>query len=113
MTISDPVRDAPGTPDASDVVTGAIGSARLRDPRSAGPEGVELDRLPTIDAAADDPGPLPSSPGSSSPGDDQRGSEETGRTAVGTAGKSSGALAEPSDIGQAPQAAEAGLPVRS
>lgn len=98
MTISDPVRDAPGTPDASDVVTGPIGSARLRDPMSTGPEGVELDRLPAIDVAAADLSLVPSAPGSSSP-------------AAG--GESSGALAEPSDGEQAPQAVEAGLPSRS
>jgi hypothetical protein len=113
MTISDPVRDAPGTPDASDVVTGAIGSARLRDHRSAGPEGVELDRLPAIDVAAADLSLVSSAPGSSSPGHDQQRGEETGRTSAGTAGKSPDALAEPSDVGQAPGAVEAGLPARS
>ena len=99
MTTSDSVRDAPGTPDASDVVTGPIGGARLRDPMAEGPEGRELGRLPAIDVAADDLNPVSSSPGSSSP--------------AGTADKSSGPLAGPSDVGQAPQAVEAGLPARS
>jgi hypothetical protein len=73
MTISDPARDAPGAPDASDVVTGPIGSARLREPAPSSPEGVDLDRLPAIDAAADVPSLMPSSSGLSSPGYDPNG----------------------------------------
>lgn len=73
MTISDPARDALHTPDASDVVTGPIGSARLRDPGPSSPEGVDLDRLPAIDPAADALGLVPSAPGSSGPGYDPNG----------------------------------------
>jgi len=73
MTISDPARDALGAPDASDVVTGPIGSARLRDPAPSSPEGVDLDRLPAIDAAADDPSLVPSASGPSSAGYDPNG----------------------------------------
>lgn len=36
-------------PDASDVVTGPVGSARLRDPATAPDEGAELENLPEID----------------------------------------------------------------
>ena len=38
----------PAAPDASDVITGAIGEAHLRDPASSGPEGAELDQLPIV-----------------------------------------------------------------
>lgn len=53
MSIDSP-KDLPGTPDASDVVSGPIGGASLRDPASSGPEGARLDRLPVIDAATDE-----------------------------------------------------------
>jgi hypothetical protein len=36
-------------PDASDVVTGPVGSASLRDPASSGPEGADLSRLLEIE----------------------------------------------------------------
>ena len=42
----------PAGPDASDVVTGPVGSASLRDPASSGLMGADLDRLPTIDVDA-------------------------------------------------------------
>lgn len=44
-----PSKDGPG-PDASDIVTGPIGSASLRDPATSGPEGAQLDHLPVIDS---------------------------------------------------------------
>jgi hypothetical protein len=40
----------PDAPDASDVITGDIGEARLRDPASSGPEGAELEQLPIVPA---------------------------------------------------------------
>jgi hypothetical protein len=40
---------APGKPDASDVVTGDIGEARLRTPDPAEPHGADLDKLPDPD----------------------------------------------------------------
>jgi len=55
---TNPSGAAPGTPDSSDVVEGAIGSALLRDPATSGPEGAELDKLEPIavdDAKAPDP----------------------------------------------------------
>ena len=67
MTISDPPQDALRRPGASDIVTGPIGSARLREPAPSGPAGVDLDRLPAIEVAADDPSLVPSAPGPSSP----------------------------------------------
>jgi len=44
-------------PDASDVISGPIGSASLRDPATSGPEGAELDKLPATDVDAGDPSP--------------------------------------------------------
>jgi hypothetical protein len=44
-----PSKDRPG-PDASDIVTGPIGSASLRDPATSGPEGAQLDQLPVTDS---------------------------------------------------------------
>lgn len=56
---TDSPTDVPAAADASDVVTGPVGNARLQDPAASGPEGAELDRLPAIDvdrhAAADEP----------------------------------------------------------
>jgi hypothetical protein len=46
MPSTDPTRPA----DASDVVTGPVGSASLRDPATSGPEGADLDQLPIIDS---------------------------------------------------------------
>jgi hypothetical protein len=40
------------TPDASDVVTGPVGFASLREPASSVPAGADLDRLSAIDADA-------------------------------------------------------------
>jgi hypothetical protein len=51
MTTDHP-NEEPAAPDASDVVTGPIGGASLRDPASSGPEGADLDRLPSIDVDA-------------------------------------------------------------
>jgi len=45
-------KEVPAGPDASDVVTGPVGRASLRDPASSGPMGADLDRLPTIDVDA-------------------------------------------------------------
>jgi hypothetical protein len=73
MTTTDPPPNVHALPDASDVVTGPIGSARLRDPASSGPEGADVDRLPTIEDPASDPGLVPTSPGSWSPGYDPNG----------------------------------------
>lgn len=47
--------EEPAAPDASDVITGPIGGARLRDPASSGPEGADLDRLPAIEVDAGEP----------------------------------------------------------
>ena len=52
-----------GKRDSSDVISGPIGSASLRDPASAGIEGADLALLPTV-AAAD--------PGSNTPIDEPR-----------------------------------------
>ena len=41
--------DVSAAPDASDVVTGPVGSASLRDPATSGPEGAQLDQLPDIE----------------------------------------------------------------
>jgi len=41
-------------PDASDVVTGPIGSSKLRDPATSSPEGADLSRLIEIDDDPDD-----------------------------------------------------------
>ena len=46
---TEPPKDMPTAPDASDVVTGPVGSASLRDPATAGPEGAQLDQLPDIE----------------------------------------------------------------
>jgi hypothetical protein len=51
MTTDHP-NEEPAAPDASDVVTGPVGSASLRDPASSGPEGADLDRLQEIDVDA-------------------------------------------------------------
>jgi len=44
--------------DSSDVVSGPIGSASLRDPATAGVEGGGVAQLPTVAA----PGPAPDAP---------------------------------------------------
>jgi hypothetical protein len=49
----DPATRETSEPDASDVVTGPIGSASLRDPATSGPEGAELERLPIVDSDED------------------------------------------------------------
>lgn len=64
---------SPG-PDASDVVTGPVGSASLRDPASSGPQGADLDQLPTIDPPSAGAGDTaqkdrPTEPGSADAGD--------------------------------------------
>lgn len=41
-------------PDASDVVTGPVGSSKLRDPAISSPEGADLSRLPEIEVDPDD-----------------------------------------------------------
>jgi hypothetical protein len=46
---SEPSKDTTTAPDASDVVTGPVGSASLRDPATSGPEGAQLDQLPDIE----------------------------------------------------------------
>jgi hypothetical protein len=40
-------------PDSSDVVSGPIGSASLRDPATSGPEGAALERLPIVESDED------------------------------------------------------------
>jgi hypothetical protein len=60
---TDPPKDLPAAPDASDVVSGPIGGASLRDPASSGPEGARLDRLPVIDAGAGEPDEAALAPG--------------------------------------------------
>lgn len=54
MTI-DHLNEEPAVRDASHAVSGPIGGASLRDPASSGPEGADLDRLPVLDAGADEP----------------------------------------------------------
>ncbi len=49
MNATDPGAGKPD-PDASDVVTGPVGSASLRDPATSGPEGADLSQLPEVDA---------------------------------------------------------------
>jgi hypothetical protein len=56
MTTDHP-NDEPAAPDASDVITGPIGNARLRDPAASGSEGADLDRLRSIDMDAGVPEP--------------------------------------------------------
>lgn len=46
---SEPSKDTTKAPDASDVVTGPVGSSSLRDPATSGPEGAQLDQLPDIE----------------------------------------------------------------
>jgi hypothetical protein len=46
---SESSKDAATAPDASDVVSGPVGSASLRDPATSGPEGAQLDQLPVIE----------------------------------------------------------------
>lgn len=41
-------------PDASDVVTGPVGSSKLRDPAISSPEGADLSRLVEIEVDPDD-----------------------------------------------------------
>lgn len=41
-------------PDASDVVTGPVGSSKLRDPAISSPEGADLSRLQEIEVDPDD-----------------------------------------------------------
>ncbi len=41
-------------PDASDVVSGPVGSATLRDPASSGPEGTDLSQLLEIEIDSED-----------------------------------------------------------
>jgi hypothetical protein len=72
MTIDHP-NEEPAARDASDVISGPIGGASLRDPASSGPEGADLDRLPVIDAGADLPGAasvVPGPPDESTPGNE-------------------------------------------
>lgn len=72
MTTDHPSEE-PAAPDASDVISGPIGGASLRDPASSGPKGADLDRLPSIDVDADEPdaGPLvPNRPKDLSPGNE-------------------------------------------
>lgn len=72
MTTDHP-NEEPAAADASDVISGPIGGASLRDPASSGPMGADLDRLPVIDAGADEPdaGPLvPDRPNDLSPGNE-------------------------------------------
>jgi hypothetical protein len=55
--------------DASDVVVGVAGDARLNDPAASGPQGADLSELPTVDVGdRDDP------EGGQSSAGDQRGS---------------------------------------
>jgi hypothetical protein len=61
---SDPSDSETREPDSSDVVTGPVGSASLRDPATSGPEGAELERLPIVESdedvdAAKRPAPSP------------------------------------------------------
>lgn len=42
--------ETPDAPDSSDVITGDIGGAHLRDPATSGPEGADLEQLPIIPA---------------------------------------------------------------
>ena len=48
-TPAKPDRQPSPEPDASDVVTGPIGDAELRDPATSGPEGADLGRLLEIE----------------------------------------------------------------
>ena len=72
MAIDDP-NEEPAIRDASDVISGPIGGASLRDPASSGPEGADLNRLPVIDAGAgesDATSGAPRRPADSSPGNE-------------------------------------------
>lgn len=72
MTVDHP-NEEPAVRDASDVISGPIGGASLRDPASSGPEGADLDRLPIIDAGADEPDAtslVPRRPDDSTPGNE-------------------------------------------
>jgi hypothetical protein len=51
---SKPKSGLPADPDASDVVTGPVGSASLRDPATSSPEGADLSRLLEIEIDAND-----------------------------------------------------------
>jgi hypothetical protein len=54
MTIDHPNAE-PTVRDASNVISGPIGGASLRDPASSALEGADLDRLPVLDVGADEP----------------------------------------------------------
>jgi hypothetical protein len=54
MSIDHP-NEEPAARDASDVISGPIGGASLRDPASSGPQGADLDLLPAMDTGADEP----------------------------------------------------------
>jgi len=49
----------PPDPDASDVVSGPVGDAELRDPATSGPEGADLTRLLEIEMDLDEAPPSP------------------------------------------------------
>jgi hypothetical protein len=72
MTIDHP-NDEPAVRDASDVISGPIGGASLRDPASSGPAGADLDLLPVMDAGAGEPDArtlVPGRPDDSTPGNE-------------------------------------------
>lgn len=53
-TAKEPKSPVPSEPDASDVVSGPIGSSKLRDPATSSPEGADLSHLLEIEVDADD-----------------------------------------------------------
>jgi hypothetical protein len=72
VTIDQPNHE-PALRDVSDVISGPIGGASLRDPASSGAEGADLDGFPVIDAGADESGAtsvVPRRPDDSTPGNE-------------------------------------------
>jgi hypothetical protein len=72
MTIDHPNEEL-AVRDASDVLSGPIGGASLPDSASSGPGGADLNRLPVIDAGADEPDAtsvVPRRPDDSTPGNE-------------------------------------------
>lgn len=72
MTVDQPNQEPAGR-GATDVISGPIGAASLRDPASSGAEGADLDGYPVIDAGADESGAtsvVPRRPDDSTPGNE-------------------------------------------
>ena len=54
-----PAEDTTEPADASDVISGPIGDASLRDPATSGPEGAHLEELPIVEPDGGEAGVVP------------------------------------------------------